>query len=587
MKPKINVVFPDIKSAGLVDAEVEKIKISRHRRRMELLLSVHASEEALDKFETELQKYYRLNGVNLREQNDEDESLPEAEVMYITKKSTKGFRTQEAGCGKAHITDVIYGSSIRSELVPISSINEDSERVSFRGEVFGVETKDITSKKSGKSFHLVVFDVTDYADSITCQMFIATDEKGNAAYDEVKSRLKKGLNVVVRGKAQYNDYAKEVIVMANGICETEPPPARIDEAPVKRVELHLHTQMSAMDGVSSAKDLINRAVSWGHSAIAITDHGVVQAFPDALKASDNNAKIKIIYGMEGYLVDDSLTISENASDETIDSDFVVFDIETTGLSAEDDEITEIGAVKVSGGKVVDRWSTFVNPKRPIPENIVKLTGITDEMVSDAPVIGDILGEFFDFCRGAVLVAHNATFDTGFIKAAAARAELDYSFCSLDTLQLARCLYPELRNHKLDNLTKHLGVILENHHRAVNDAKATADVFIKMLDELRTREIFLLDKLNTRFDMRDASKRTKAYHIILLAKNLIGIRHLYELVTASQLNYFYRTPRIPRSLLSEKREGLIIGSACEAGELFRAMVEGASDEKLENIARFYD
>lgn len=220
-----------------------------------------------------------------------------------------------------------------------------------------------------------------------------------------------------------------------------------------------------MDGVSSAKDLINRAISWGHKAIAITDHGVVQSFPDALKASNNNEKIKIIYGMEGYLVDDSLNITDNAADETIDSDFVVFDIETTGLSKTDDEITEIGAVKVSGGKITDRWSTFVNPGRPIPEKIVKLTSITDEMVADAPKINEILGEFLEFCHGCVLVAHNAKFDTGFIKQAAKKHGFEYNFCVLDTLQLARCMYPELKNHKLDTITKHLNVMLENHHRA--------------------------------------------------------------------------------------------------------------------------
>ncbi len=585
MKPKIDVVFPDIPSAAQLNSEVEKIKLSRHRRRMELLLSSQVSEDLLARFEAELKKEYHLNSVLVHEL-EKPQEVQHQNVMYVTRREASASKPSES-LGKAKITDVIYGSSIRSELTPIKQIDENSGRVCLKGEVFGVEAKDITSKKTGKSFHLVLFDVTDRSDSISCQMFIEADEKGDAAYNEVKSRLKAGTYVVVRGKAQYNDYARETIIMANGICETEPPPVRFDDSEEKRVELHLHTQMSAMDGVSSAKELISRATNWGHKAIAITDHGVVQSFPDALKASGNNEKIKIIYGMEGYLVDDSKGITSNASHQTIDSDFVVFDIETTGLTPGSDRITEIGAVKISSGEVTDRWSTFVNPEMPIPENIVKLTGITDEMVVDAPKISEILGDFLDFCKDCVLVAHNASFDTSFIRYDAKQLGLEYNFCTLDTLMLARCIYPELKNHRLDTLTKHLKVVLENHHRAVNDAKATADAFIKMLDELRSRELFDLSVLNKHFDMRDAAKRTKAYHIILLAKNQIGIRHLYEMVSASQLQYFYRTPRIPRSLIEEKREGIIIGSACEAGELFTAIADGASDDRLEEIASFYD
>ena len=589
MKPKINVIFPDIKSSDDISAEVSKIRISRHRRRMEIVLSAQASEEALDRFEEELRRCYHLNGVNVHNLPDNEENdFPEAPVMYITKKSDKkSAENKDYESERAKVTDVIYGSSIRTDLIPIKSIKEDSDRIAFRGEVFGIETKDITSKKTGKSFHIVVFDVTDRTDSITCQLFINADEKGDAAYADVKARLLVGKHIAVRGKAQYNDYAKEVVVMANAVCAIEAPEPRMDEAEEKRVELHLHTQMSTMDGVSSTKELISRAVKWGHKAIAITDHGVVQSFPDAIKASGDNEKIKVIYGMEGYLVEDRIEICENATDETLDCDFVVFDIETTGLSCTDDEITEIGAVKISNGVVTDRWSTFVNPKRPIPEKIVTLTGITDEMVSDAPAIEGVLPDFITFCNGCVLVAHNAAFDTSFIKAKCKRCNIEYSFAALDTLKLARCMYPQLPNHKLDTLTKHLNVLLENHHRAVNDAKATADAFIKMLDELKEKGINKLSELNYAFDMREAAKKTKAYHIILLAKNLIGVRHLYEMVTESQLKYYHRTPRLPRSLIEEKREGIIIGSACEAGELFGAVVDGEDIEKLKSIASFYD
>ncbi len=585
MKPRLSTVFPDIEAAKEIGAEVEKVKLSRQRRRMELLLSEEISDDLLTRFESELKEKYHLNSIIVREMPKEEDKAQE-NVMYITRKETR-VPQEAVSLGRAKIVDVIYGSAIRSELTPIKQIDESSGRVALRGEVFDIETKDIKSKKTGKSFHLVLFNVTDRTDSITCQMFIEADEKGGIAFSEIKSRLKAGMHIVVRGKAQYNDYAKETIVMANAISETEAPLERFDDSKEKRVELHLHTHMSAMDGVSSAKELISRAVSWGHKAVAITDHGVVQSFPDALKASNNNEKIKIIYGMEGYLVDDSKGITDNAKSQTIDSDFVVFDIETTGLVAGSDKITEIGAVKICKGKVTDRWSSFINPEIPIPENIVKLTGITDEMVKDAPIIDEILADFLEFSKGAVLVAHNASFDTGFIKFDAKRLGLDYDFCSLDTLMLARSLYPELKNHRLDTLTKHLKVILENHHRAVNDAKATADIFLKMISELKQLELIKLSDLNIHFDMRSASKRQKAYHIILLAKNSVGIRHLYEMVSASQLKYFYRTPRIPRSLIEEKRDGLIIGSACEAGELFSAMASGASDEKLEEIANFYD
>jgi len=373
--------------------------------------------------------------------------------------------------------------------------------------------------------------------------------------------------------------------MANAVCYAEPPEARMDNSEKKRVELHLHTQMSQMDAVSSAGALIDRAASWGHKAIAITDHGVVQSYPDALKASGNNEKIKVIYGVEGYLVDDSAKICENITENS--DRFVVFDIETTGLDKIAEEITEIGAVLVENGQITKQWGTFVNPEKPIPAKISELTSITDEMVADAPKINEALPEFFEFAKGAVLVAHNAKFDTGFIKEKAKKCGIEYNFGHLDTLMLAKCLYPDLANYRLNTLTKHLNVVLENHHRAVDDAKATADIFVKMLEELKALEKEDITLLNENFDMRSASKRNRANHIILLAKNLQGVRHIYEMVTKSHLEYFFRTPRLPRSLIEEKREGLIIGSACEAGELFSAVVNNEPDEVIEKIVSFYD
>lgn len=583
MKPNIKVIFPQY--SGNRKIEVEKIKISRNHRRMELILNENIEDDILDSFEERVRAQYHLTSMHIR---CLESALPhEEEQFFVPPVYSKENAEKKVYLGRAHIEEMLYGRSIRDELTPISSIDENSDKVTFCGEIFNVEYKEIKSKKTEKEFHLFVIDITDYNDSITTQIFINKDEKHQSAFLTLKDRLKKGLYVVVRGKAQYNDYAHEVVVSINSIGVTHGPAKRKDNAPKKRVELHMHTQMSAMDGVSSAKDLINRAISWGHTAIALTDHGVVQSYPDAMKASNNNEKIKILYGVEGYLINDDAKIVYEPCGQDINGSYVVFDIETTGRSAEENNITEIGAVKIENGKVCDRWSTFVNPGEKIPDEIVELTGITDEMVAKAPKIGEILGDFLKFCEGCVLVAHNAKFDIGFIKENCRRLGLDFNFTYMDTLQLARCLYPELAGYRLNNLTKHLNVILENHHRAVNDAKATADIFLKMLDELASRSLTALDSLNDAFDMAEASKKNHAYHIILLAKNELGVRHIYEMVTDSHLKYFHRTPRIPRSLLEKKREGIIIGSACEAGELISAIVDGASEKALEEIAGFYD
>ncbi len=590
MHPKVNIVFKGISGGKIADIGVSKIKLSKSRRRMEVLLEDNAANEELDKFEHELMKYYKLNGVHVKN-NDEVQKKRELPRMVIQMPKKQASLSEEGNTssdtlGKAEIDEMLYGTTIRDELVPISSITENSARVCFRGEIFGIETKDITSKKTEKQFHLFVIDVTDYSDSITIQLFMDKN-KNEEAYAQMCKSLKKGTWVTVRGKAQYNDYARETVVSANAIGLSPAPKIRMDNAEKKRVELHMHTQMSAMDAVSSTKDLIGRAVKWGHKAIAITDHGVVQSFPDGMKESNNHEKIKVIYGVEGYLLDDSLRICYEMTDQTTSSSFVVFDLETTGLSNEVNNIIEIGAVKIENGKITDRYAQFVNPREKIPPKITELTSITDEMVADAPAIEKVLPEFLEFCKGCVLVAHNAKFDTGFIKKAIERQNISYTFAWMDTLMLARCLYPDLPNHRLNTLSKHMNILLENHHRAVDDAKATADIFLKMLDELNGRGQTKLYEINDKYDMTAACKRSKAYHIILLAKTQQGIRNIYEMVSASHLKYFFRTPRIPKSLLEKKREGIIIGSACEAGELFRAIVEKKSHDEIVKIAEFYD
>ena len=587
MKPNIKIIFPEYDGDRKI--EIDNIKISKNHRRMEITVSEDLDSDELEHFEEQVRQKYHLTSMHIRQKKDETTPEPTPSYFYMPTlpSNVEKGQVKSIDLGKAHIEEMLFGRSIRDNLIPISAIDENSQWVTFAGEIFGVEYKEIKSKKSEKEFHLFIIDITDYQDSITAQVFITKDDKHQAVFSTLKDRLKKGIYVVVKGKAQYNEYAREVVVSANSIGTTYGPKKRTDDAPKKRVELHMHTQMSAMDGVSSAKDLINRAISWGHTSVAITDHGVVQSYPDAMKASSNNEKIKVIYGVEGYLVNDDSKIVYKAKDQTIDSDFIVFDIETTGLSKDVNNITEIGAVKVSGGEIVDSWSSFVNPGEKIPENIVELTGITDEMVANAPTISEVLPQFLNFCRGSVLVAHNAKFDVGFIKENCKRLSVPFDFTYLDTLLLARSLYPDLPNHKLNNLAKHLNVLLENHHRAVDDAKATADIFVKMLDELRQKGHIILNELNDVYDMANAAKKNKAYHIILLAKNEQGIRNIYEMVTDSHLKYFHRTPRIPRSLLEKKRDGIIVGSACEAGELMTAVVDGKNDETLKEIAEFYD
>ena len=386
---------------------------------------------------------------------------------------------------------------------------------------------------------------------------------------------------------QFDKYAKEINIMAKAIMTAQAPPPRMDTAEEKRVELHLHTQMSSMDGVTPVKTYIKRAIEWGHKAIAITDHGVVQAFPDAMNAADKS-DLKVIYGVEAYLIDDLGNAVFSPRGQNLDDTYVVFDIETTGLSKEKEMITEIGAVKVADGKIIDRFSTFVNPQRPISAEITKLTGITDDMVKDAPTIENVLPEFLKFCEDTVLVAHNASFDTGFIRIAAERAGLgELHHTIVDTLELARALLPELNKHKLDIVCEHLGVTLNGHHRAVNDAEATAEVFIKFLDMLAEKKIFTLDEINVLASRTVNYKKLRAYHAIILVKNYTGLRNLYELVSMAHIDYFFRRPRIPKSKFMQMREGLILGSACEAGELYRALLDGEPKQRIEELVHFYD
>lgn len=474
--------------------------------------------------------------------------------------------------------NVIYGKDISGEApCKIKDISEDMKDVVAEGEIISLDQRELKSEKT-----LLMIIIADNVSAYSCKAFLPKT-KAKA----ILANIKKGMYVKVKGNVQYDNFSKESVLMLNSIVKAKKT-MRMDTADKKRVELHMHTKMSTMDGMTDAKNLIKTAIDWGHKAIAVTDHGNVQAFPEAMHSS--SGKIKVIYGVECYLTDDSTNAVTGTASASFDDDFVVFDIETTGLRADKDAITEIGAVKVSQGKITERFQTFVNPQRPIPQNITELTGITDDMVKDAPVISDAIKDFYTFCKNSVLVAHNASFDTSFIKEASRLNGLEFNFTYIDTLELARCLVGGVKNHKLDTLTKHFGVKLTNHHRAIDDAAATGEVFLHLLELLKEKGITDITKINSSLAGKADIKALPTYHCIILVKSQKGMRNLYELISKSHLDYFYKRPRIPKSLLQQKRDGLIIGSACEAGELYRAILNNPYNldyNGIMSLVNFYD
>lgn len=471
--------------------------------------------------------------------------------------------------------NAIFGRDVSGEIINIIDVNETSGVVNICGDIFKVN---IIETKSGRK--IITFFITDYTSSITVKCFPKPKET-----EQLLEEIKEGLHCKVRGEAVHDSFAREVVIMGRDIVKTSKL-EKMDTCEEKRVELHLHTQMSAMDGMSSAKALIERAAKWGHPAVAITDHGVVQAYPEAMDAA-KKYNIKVIYGVEAYLVNDGVPIVTNVKGQTINNTFVVFDLETTGFSSEYDKIIEIGAVKIKNGNIIDSFSTFVNPEIKIPYNITELTSITNDDVKNADTIDNVLPKFMEFCKDSVLVAHNANFDMSFIRKNCNDLSIDINYTIMDTVPLAKFLFPELKRYKLNTIAKHLGVSLENHHRAVDDAKATADILLccfKLLDDMK---ITSLDSLNKEFLGNIDVKKLPTYHLIILAKNQVGLKNLYKLISYSNLDYFFRKPRMPKSLIEQYKEGLIIGSACEAGEVYKAVLEGKSQEELKEIIKFYD
>lgn len=474
----------------------------------------------------------------------------------------------------------LYGRSIRGKMIPISSISGDSGRIVVWGDVFDIEKK-VT--KSGDK-NIFTIDITDYTGSTTAKVFNSIKESA------VIDNIKKGDTIVVQGDVEYDKYAGELVVNARSIGTAQKVKV-VDNAEKKRVELHMHTNMSQMDAVTSAGDLVNRAYQWGHKAVAITDHGVAQAFPDAMKAADkinkDEEKIKIIYGVEAYFMDDLVESVKGDADTGFDGTFICFDIETTGLSAARDKITEIGAVKVENGVITDTFSTFANPEMPIPQKITQLTGITDDMVKDAPSQSEAVSAFLEFAGDNVLVAHNAPFDTSFIAKACEDMGREYNYTSIDTVAISRAILTDIKNCKLDTVAKFLRLGDFNHHRATDDAEMLARIFINLCQRLTDDYgITKTNDINTKIAGGDF-KKLPTYHQIILVKNKIGLKNLYRLISYSHLNYFYKKPRIPKSELVKYREGLIIGSACCAGQLYMAILGGKPWGELKQIASFYD
>ena len=445
--------------------------------------------------------------------------------------------------------DVLYGRDFDEEAMPIEDIIGEMGEVVIRGQILKMDKREIKNERT-----ILIYDVTDYTDTMTIKLFAHNDQ-----VEEITSGMKPGAFIKLKGMTTIDKFDHELTIGSLAGVKKIPDftTSRMDRSLHKRVELHCHTKMSDMDGVSEAKDIVKRAYKWGHPAVAITDHGVVQSFPDAnhvwedlWKAEKNRCKeagetepdrqkfFKVIYGVEAYLVDDLHEIATNDKGQDFQEDFVVFDIETTGFSPVENRIIEIGAVKVCGGKIVDRFSSFVNPEVPIPFEIEKLTGITDDMVMGAEKIETVLPQFLAFCEGCMLVAHNASFDMSFIMENCDRQGIAHDFTYIDTVGIARVMLPGLKKHTLDSVAKALMVSLENHHRAVDDAEATAEIFVKMIPLMEKENITTLTQINEKgMSNPDIIKKLPTYHAIILAKNNVGRMNLYRLVSDSHLTYF--------------------------------------------------
>ncbi|KKB38941.1 PolC-type DNA polymerase III [Bacillus thermotolerans] len=511
----------------------------------------------------------------LEEKQKEDAERAMQAVLEMQKREAHADEEGEAASGP-----LMIGLQIKedAEFKKLEDIQDEERRIAVEGYVFDAETKEL---RSGRT--LLTFKLTDYTDSIMIKMF-SRDKEDAALF----SQMKKGMWVRARGTVQNDTFVRDLVMIANDVNEIAPV-TRQDTAPEgeKRVELHLHTPMSQMDAVSATADLVAQASKWGHKAVAITDHAVAQSFPDAYNAGKKHG-IKILYGLEANLVDDGVPIAYNDAHRLLSEDtYVVFDVETTGLSAVYDTIIELAAVKMKGGEIIDRFESFANPHHPLSATTTNLTGITDEMVQEAPEVEEVLQKFKEWTGDAVFVAHNASFDMGFLSTGYTRYGLGKPANPvIDTLELARFLYPTMKNHRLNTLAKKFDIELTQHHRAIYDAEATGYLFAKMLKDANEKGILYHDEFNNHMGEGGAYKRARPHHCTILAQNDTGLKNLFKLVSVSHIDYFYRVPRIPRSILQKHREGLIIGSGCDKGEVFENLMQKGVEE-AEKAAEFYD
>ncbi|OFW80808.1 MAG: PolC-type DNA polymerase III [Alicyclobacillus sp. RIFOXYA1_FULL_53_8] len=543
-----------------------------------------AAEELQERFRQELFEAERkeVNDMVQREQEQSSQRMAAEAATAEKSSSERGYGERygrrERKSDDEPVRPLTLGRSIDAPATDLRTIVDEMRRVVVQGRVFSA---DIRTLPSGRT--LVQFNITDESDSITAKLFVNQERQLEAL-----KPLQDGIYVRVQGQVQFDTYQKELVLM---IQDMEPfqGPERLDLAERKRVELHLHTPMSALDGVTPFSALIKQAAKWGHQAIAVTDHGVVQAFPEAYELGKKHG-VKVLLGVEAYVVDDGSPIVyrvENGVSLEGNTEFVVFDTETTGLNAREDTLIEIAAVRVKGGQIIDTFATLIDPERSISAKITELTGISPEMVEGQPKLAESLQRFREFAQGSILVAHNAEFDVGFLGQSALRIGMEaWTLPVIDTLSLARALYPGEKNYRLKTLTQKFSVELVNHHRALADSEATAKVFLHMLAELSQRGFRQLEDLNQLSGEMDVS-RVRPFHATILVKNQIGLRNLYELVSLAHTKYLFRQPRIPRSELVRLREGLVIGTACQSGELIQAFVRGKTTEEIEDICKFYD
>ncbi|MBE5767794.1 MAG: PolC-type DNA polymerase III [Clostridiales bacterium] len=533
-----------------------------------------------DEFSVEAQiKFEEPNNMQeILERIQEDRRREESRIASMQREQVQ----HEEKRAKARADGAAFGKTINDNPIPMDELTDATGKCTLTGEVLSINI--VESKKSDTK--IVTFAFSDYTDSVSCKLFLNDRGEGTPQekLEKLQEVLKEGKWIMARGEYRYDEFSHSMMLMVSDVMGIGAP-ERLDEAEEKRVELHLHTQMSSMDACIAPGDAVKQAAKWGHKAIAITDHGVLQSFPEAFGAAKKN-DIKFIPGCEGYLIEDSAQLVVRADERKLsDTVFVVVDVETTGLSPAKDAIIEIGAVKVVNGEIVAEYSQLINPNRPLPERITEITGISSAMLADKPALTDIMEEFCQFIEGSVLVAHNASFDGAFFQNAFIREGRMFDYPLLDTLAMMRSIYPGWKNHKLETVCKMLGIINKNAHRAVDDARATAQALLIALEEMKKEhDIATLGDMNRSYgsDSSDTS-----YHIILLAASQTGMTNLNRLVSEAHLHHYRRRPRIPRGLIQKHREGLIIGSACEAGELFRAIVRGAGDAELLRIARFYD